>query len=98
MATLDHQLGYKTRLIDLYGHDNISHHTILQVLENNKWINYDFTFRLHDQSIKASSVGLHRELKAAKVKHYPRAYNFLINNNYFNKHVIFILRGIKEER
>jgi hypothetical protein len=97
MATLNHQLGYKTRLIDMYGYDNISHHTILQVLENNKWINYDFTFRLHNQLINISSDSLHIKLKEARIKEYPKFYNFLVNNNYFNKHIIFAMRGIKEE-
>lgn len=98
MATLDHQLGYKTRLVDLYGYDNISHHTILQVLENNKWVNYDFTFRLHNQAIKVSSDSLGKVLKEARIKKYPKFYNFLVNNNFFNKQAIFFLRGIKEDK
>jgi hypothetical protein len=96
MATLDHNLGYKTRLIDLYGYDNISHHTILQVLEKSIWINYDFTNRLYNKSVNESSNGCNFKLKVARVKPYPRLYNVFINNNNFIKYIAFSIRGIKE--
>jgi hypothetical protein len=94
MATLDHKLGYKTRLIDLYGNDNIAHHTILQVYEKDKWINYDFTFKLYDQTLRKSSDSFNLKLKEGRVKQYPGLYNFVINNNFFAKKIIWNLRGI----
>jgi hypothetical protein len=96
MATLNNKLGYKTRLVDLYGYDNISHHTILQVWENGRWINYDFTFKLNHQPIIKSSNSFNMKLKEARVKKYPKLYNYLVNNNYFIKQIAFTLRGIKE--
>jgi hypothetical protein len=96
MATLDHKLGYKTRLIDLLGHDNVAHHTILQVFESNKWVNYDFTFKLHDQILTKSSDSFNLKLKEGRVKQYPKFYNFLVNNNFFAKKIIFTLRGISD--
>ncbi|MDB5005122.1 MAG: hypothetical protein JWQ34_3347 [Mucilaginibacter sp.] len=97
MATLDNKLGYKTRLVDLYGYDNIAHHTILQVIEKGQWVNYDFTFRLSNQPLVKSSDSFHMKLKKGRIKTYPKLYNYLINNNYFIKRIVFALRGIKEE-
>ncbi|MDP9046929.1 MAG: hypothetical protein M3N14_02255 [Bacteroidota bacterium] len=96
MATLDHKLGYKTRLIDLYGNDNISHHTIMEVFEHNKWVTYDFTFKLRDKPASAGSDSCHFRLKEARIKPYPKFYNFVVNNNFFAKKLIFMLRGIRE--
>ncbi|MGF7078368.1 transglutaminase domain-containing protein [Mucilaginibacter sp. UYCu711] len=97
MATLDHKLGYKTRLVDLIGYDNVAHHTLLQVYENNKWVNYDFTFRLNHQAILKSSYAFNLKMKEARPKTYPKLYNFIVNNNFFAKKVIFALRGIREK-
>lgn len=95
MATLDHLLGYKTRMVDLYGFDNISHHTILEVLENDKWITYDFTNKIYNKPIKASSIAYFK-LKEARIKKYPKLYNAIINSNSFIKGIALNLRGIKE--
>ncbi|MES2376878.1 MAG: hypothetical protein V4553_09880 [Bacteroidota bacterium] len=94
MATLDHKLGYETRLIDLYGYDNISHHTILQVYEKDKWVNYDFTFKLNNQDLTKSSDSFNLKLKEGRVKKYPKFYNFVVNNNFFAQKIIFKIRGI----
>lgn len=96
MATLDHKIGYKTRLVDLYGFDNISHHTVLQVMEQNKWVTYDFTNRIYNNSLSESTKNLGYMLKYSKVKPYPRLYNALVNNNFFVKKLAFKLRGIEE--
>lgn len=94
MATFDHILGYKTRLIDLYGYDNIAHHTILEVFENGKWVTYDFTKRIHHTSYIQSS-GNSFLLKEGKVRPYPKLYNAVINNNSVLKKVALKLRGIE---
>lgn len=96
MATLDHQLGYKTRLIDLYGFDNISHHTIMEVFENGKWVRYDFSFKFYNKAASISSDSCGFKLKEPLAKSYPKFYNNLVNNNFFFKKIAFNLRGIKE--
>lgn len=94
MATLDHELGYPTRLVDLIGLDSISHHTILEVKENKEWRTYDF-FRGNYGVSYEKAAGY--PLLNIKMKPYPKNYNFLINHNYFLKKVAFLLRGIREE-
>ena len=37
LATMDRALGYETRLVDLVGDDDISHHTILEVRQDGRW-------------------------------------------------------------
>jgi hypothetical protein len=96
MATLDHKLGYHTRLVDLYGFDNVSHHTVLQVLEQNEWITYDFTNRIYNNELSKSASDLGYVLKEPRIKPYPKLYNALVNNNYFFKQMAFTIRGIKE--
>ena len=96
MATLASELGYHTRLIDLIGFDNISHHTILQIQEKQRWINYDFTFHLYKRPITNSALECKFRLKEARIKKYPKTYNFIVNNNFFLKKAIFLVRGIHE--
>ena len=93
MATLNHQLGYKTRLINLIGLDGISHHTILEVYEVNTWKKYDhFNGKVNIDYQKFAGYPLFK----AEINPYPKLYNFLINNNYFLKKLAFFIRGIDE--
>lgn len=93
MATLNHQLGYKTRLINLIGMDGISHHTILEVYEGISWKTYDhFNGIYHLSHQKLAGYPL---LKT-EINPYPKTYNFVINNNYFLKKLAFFVRGIQE--
>src|SRR5919198_3812979 len=41
MATIVGELGYDTRLVDFVGGDGVSHHTILEVKQNEGWKAYD---------------------------------------------------------
>ena len=88
IATLDNELGYQTRLIDLIGFDSLAHHTILEVYENNRWKKYDFFRSKYDQPYVVSAVGF--KLLRIKVKEYPKLYNF------FLKKLFFFLRKIDE--
>lgn len=97
MATLDHTLGYKTRLIDLYGADNISHHTVMQVFENSRWITYDFTYRLRDVPFNQCTQLYKYNVAKVSVKPYPKFYNAVVNNNAVAKFVLFKLRSIQEK-
>jgi len=93
MATLNHQIGYKTRLINLIGMDGIAHHTILEVYENNSWKKYDhFNDKINLSYQKLAGYPLLR----ANVNPYPKFYNFVVNNNYFIKKLAFLIRGIQE--
>lgn len=96
MATLDHKLGFETRLIDLCGYDNISHHTVLQVKENGIWNTYDFTFRIINRPFKTCSSLYGFVVKTPRVKPYPKFYNKIVNNNYYLKAFIFKMRKIPE--
>ena len=89
-------LGKKTELVDMYGYDNISHHTILRVLENNKWINYDFSFKLIGKDYVSSAKAGNIKLKEVRSRPYPKLYNKIVNFNFFFKKIIFFIRGIKE--
>jgi len=50
MATILGELGYDTRLVDLVGDDGISHHTILEVKQNERWKAYDTLNRLQGET------------------------------------------------
>ncbi|PRY14268.1 hypothetical protein CLV24_10478 [Pontibacter ummariensis] len=41
LATIVHELGFETRLVDLASNDSTSRHTILEIFENEKWVTYD---------------------------------------------------------
>jgi hypothetical protein len=84
-------------LIDLYGDDNISHHTVLQVLEGNKWITYDFTYHIRDKPFDDCTELYKYKVKEPRVKPYPKFYNLVVNNNSLAKKIIFKIRGIDEK-
>jgi hypothetical protein len=96
MATLDHELGFKTRLINLCGYDNISHHTVLQVKENGSWNTYDFTYRIINRPFKTCSALYGFKVKTPRINPYPKFYNKIVNNNYYLKAFIFKMRNIPE--
>ena len=95
-AILISNLGKDTELVDMYGYDNISHHTILRVFENNKWVNYDFSFKLIGKDYTSSAKAGKIKLKEVKTRPYPKLYNKFVNVNFFLKKIIFFIRGIDE--
>ncbi len=94
IATLANSMGFKTRLVDLLGMDSVSHHTILEVEENGRWIKYDYLKRLYNVSYD-SSAGY--PLLKYIYRQYPKPYNYVINHNYFIKKVSLWFRGIQED-
>lgn len=92
LATIDHALGYETRLVDLIGNDNISHHTILEVRQNGTWKTYDAAYNLagapYEQSAKEFPFS-HPSYRA-----FPKPYNWVIQHNFYLKHVALWLRGV----
>ena len=93
MAVFDNLLGYETRLVDIIGMDDISHHTVLQVKEHNKWIVYD---RLYDNSNVEPYQTVDYEVLRIRIRKYPTIYQSITWNNYFLQKTALLLRGIKQ--
>ena len=91
LATIVHKLGYDTRLVDLVGDDGVSHHTILEVRQGGSWKTYDTLQNLQGVTYQESA----KTYRARPVyRAYPRAYNWVIQNNFYLKHLALWLRGV----
>lgn len=80
IAVLVGRLRYETRLVDLVGvSDGVSHHTVIQLKQDGRWVTYDFTNRTSgrtpEQSVDYTSV--------ARYRVYPSWKHDLLLNNYF---------------
>jgi hypothetical protein len=97
MATIVHELGYETTLIDLVGNDGVSHHTVLGVLQDGRWKTYDVTNNLQGRPIHESAKyqpdGQYYEAQIA-YRSYPRFYHWLVQNNFYLKHLALWSRGL----
>ena len=97
MANIVNQLGYKTRLVDLVGDDDVSHHTILEVYQGNKWKTYDTLHNLQDVTYQHSAQAEAPELYTRRVepryRTYPRFVNRVIQNNFYIQRVALWLTG-----
>jgi len=91
MATIVHELGYDTRLVDLIGDDGLSHHTILEVRQGGSWKTYDTL-----QNIQGATYQECATFHLSRPAHrpYPRPYNWVIQNNFYLKHLALWLRGV----
>jgi hypothetical protein len=95
LATIGHELGYETRLVDLRGDDDISHHTILEIYENGRWETYDTFQNLRGVTYQQSADGVRLQQRVHPYyRQYPRFYNWLVQNNFYLKHLALRLRGI----
>ena len=97
MATIVNKLGYETRLVDLYGDDGASHHTILEVKQGEVWKTYDTVYKLQGASYQESAriYESGQRYKARPVyRSYPKFYNWMIQNNFYLKHLALRLRRI----
>jgi hypothetical protein len=99
MATIVNELGYETRLVDLYAEDGVSYHTILEVKQDGAWKTYDTVYNLqgasYQQSAKMYESGQY--YNARPVYHiYPKFYNWVIQNNFYMKHLAIWLRGLPD--
>ena len=91
LASIVHELGYETRLVDLVGDDGVSHHTILEVRRDGPWKTYDTLRNLQGVTYQESA----KTYRARPVyRAYPRLYNWLIQNNFYLKHLALWLRGV----
>ncbi|HZH32440.1 MAG TPA: hypothetical protein VEY11_16875 [Pyrinomonadaceae bacterium] len=91
LASIVHELGYDTRLVDLVGDDGVSRHTILEVLQNGSWKTYDTLQNLQGITYQESA----KNYRARPVyRAFPRPYNWLVQNNFYLKHIALWLRGI----
>ena len=95
LATIVHELGNETRLVDVINDKGIAGHTYLQVYQNNEWKNYDTVLKKgglsHEQILEGYS---YTGLKGyPRPRQYPRLYNLVIQNNFYLKHIALWLRG-----
>jgi hypothetical protein len=97
MATIVHELGYETALIDLVDSEGASHHTVLGVLQDGAWKTYDLTNNLQGRPIQESAKyqpsGPYYEARTA-YRPYPRFYHWLVQNNFYLKHLARWSRGL----
>jgi hypothetical protein len=91
MLTIVQRIGYQTRLVDLIGDDNISHHTILEVLENGAWKTYDTTYRTAGASYEQSARNFRPR---PSYRTHPGLYGWVIQRNFYLKHLALWLRRI----
>jgi hypothetical protein len=91
LATINHELGYETRLVDLMGDDDISHHTILEVRQNGGWKTYDTAYNLEGATYEQSARYYHAR---PVYRAYPKPYNWLIQHNFYLKRLALWLRGV----
>jgi hypothetical protein len=98
MATIVHELGYETALINLVGGDGESHHTVLGVLQDRRWKIYDLTNNLQGRPIHESAKyqpgGRYYQAQPA-YRPYPRFYHWLVQNNFYLKHLALWSRGLR---
>ncbi len=103
LATLVRKLGNDTRLVNLMMSGGLSH-SVLEVYQNGAWKGYDPRYGLegfsYEQIVKLRALeGVYEEgakFQAIRVKYskFPRLYNWLIQHNYYLKHIALFLRGI----
>jgi hypothetical protein len=97
LATIVNKLGYETRLVDLYGDDGASHHTILEVKQGGGWKTYDTVYKLqgapYQQSAKIYDTGQYYNVRPVHYS-YPTSYNWVIQNNFYLKHLALWLRRL----
>ncbi len=96
LATVVHELGNETRLVDVIKSDGEAGHTYLQVYENGDWKNYDTVLKksglTHEQILEGYS---YTGLKGyPRPRPYPRLYNFLIQNNFYLKRLVLWVRNV----
>jgi len=96
LATIVHELGNETRLVDVIKSDGEAGHTYLQIYENGDWKNYDTVLKksglTHEQILEGYNYA---ELKGyPRPRPYPRLYNLLIQNNFYLKHLALRLRNV----
>jgi hypothetical protein len=89
VAVMVGQLEYETRLVDLVSTlDGVSHHTVLQIQQENNWVTYDFTGRQYnvpiDKTVDYPSAPIYRP--------YPNWQQKLLLNNYFLRELAQMIR------
>jgi len=98
MATIVHELGYETTLINLVGTDGESHHTVLGVFQDGAWKTYDLTNNLQGRPINESAryqpSGRYYQAQT-DYRAYPRFYHWVVQNNFYLKRLALWLRGLR---
>jgi len=85
---------YKWRLVDVYGSDNISHHTVIQVFYEEKWKTYDIFFKTDTLSPDKTVKYKVPYVKYRKWDSSTKIYHFLIEHNSVIKYIALKLRNV----
>ncbi len=85
---------YPCRLVDMIGMDNIAHHTVLQVYENDRWKTYDMIARTDSISPENTVTFKVLRLRYRSWNKRQRIYHFLLENNSILKYFFFRGRGV----
>ena len=89
------KIKYNYRLVDIYGPDNISHHTVLQVYENNNWRTYDVFFKTNDvRPENTPGFGPVLKLGYRQWNSKQKFYHFCIENSSIIKYIVLKIRGV----
>ena len=91
LATIVHELGYKTRLVDMLDDDGVSRHTALEIYDGKRWILFDTLNDIYGVSYN-DSAGY---IASPRYRNYPRFYNFLVQNNFFVQQAALTIRGVR---
>jgi hypothetical protein len=95
MATIVGELGYDSRLVDLLGDGGVSHHTILEVKQNEGWKAYDTLNRLQGETYEQ----IQRRL-SYNARPVYRAYvgsSWITRHNYYLQRLSLWLKGGKRD-
>ncbi|HKO61317.1 MAG TPA: hypothetical protein VJV03_09170 [Pyrinomonadaceae bacterium] len=92
LATIVHELGYETRLVDLVDvKAGKNSHTILEVHQNGVWKTYDTLQDLQGVTYQQSAATYEPR---PVFRAYPGIYNWFVQNNFYLKHLALWLRRI----
>ncbi len=97
LATIVHELGYETRLVDLLDKNNVGRHTILEIYQDGYWKTYGTLRRIEGIGYRESykvNVG-DGDFGRPRYRKYPKLYNLIINNNFFLKRLALQIREIQ---
>lgn len=85
---------YTYRLVDIYGLDNVPHHTVLQVLEKKRWNTYDLFFRTDTVPPEHTMNAPVLKLGYRTWNYQQKVYHFMIEHNSILKFFILKVRGV----
>lgn len=85
---------YPWRLVDIYGTDNVSHHTVIQAFSDSKWVTYDIFFQT--DSLPPEKTVSYKVLyvKFRNWSFTTKVYHYIIERNTVLKYFLLKFRGV----